>query len=284
MGDEAAMLAAERFERMAQGPDEGVDLALGALLIAAAEQYPELDADRYVRELDGLGETLKRRLRPDIGHTDAIRSLNRYMYEELGFHGAADDYYDPRNSFLNEVIDRRVGIPITLAIVYMRLGSHLGLRFAGVSFPGHFLVRCAVHEGTVVLDPFHKGMSLGIADLQKRLTAGQARELNRAEVAALLAPAHPREILARLLRNLRGIYSQYQQQAEALMATTRILALTPGNAMEWRERAGLHLSLECFRAALGDFQRYVALAPEADDVDAARGRIVELQQMCARLN
>jgi len=284
MADETTMLASERFERMAQGPDEGVDLALGALLIAAAEQYPELDADRYVRELDRLGKTLKRRLRPDIGHTDAIRSLNRYMFDELGFHGAADDYYDPRNSFLNEVIDRHVGIPITLAIVYMRLGAHLGLRIAGVSFPGHFLVRCAVHEGTVVLDPFHKGASLGIADLQKRLTANQGRELSRADVAALLAPASSREILARLLRNLRGIYLQYQQHAEALIATTRILALTPGNALEWRERAGLHLSLECFRAALGDFQRYVALAPEADDADAVRSRIVELQQVCARLN
>lgn len=278
------MLAAERFERMAQGPDEGIDLALGALLIAAAEQYPSLDADHYLRQLDQLGDTLRRRLRPDIGPTDAIRSLNRYMFDDLGFHGAVDDYYDPRNSFLNEVIDRHVGIPITLAIVYMRLGSHLGLRLAGVSFPGHFLVRCAVHEGTLVLDPFHKGASLGIADLQKRLTAGQGREPSRADVAAMLAPAHPREILARLLRNLRGIYMQYKQHAEALIATTRILALTPGNAGEWRERAGLHVSLECFRAALGDFQRYIALAPDAEDVEAVRGQIVELQQICARFN
>lgn len=278
------MAAAERFERMAQGPDEGIDLALGALLIAAAEQYAELDADRYLRRLDQLGEALRRRLRPDIGPTDAIRSLNRYLFEELGFRGAVDDYYDPRNSFLNEVIDRRVGIPITLAIVYMRLGSHLGLRLAGVSFPGHFLVRCTVHEGTVVLDPFHKGTSLGIPDLQKRLASGQGLEPSRADVAAMLAPAHPREILARLLRNLRGIYMQYKQHAEALTATTRILALIPDNAGEWRERAGLHLTLECFRAALGDFQRYIALAPDAEDADAVRSRIIELQQVCARLN
>lgn len=278
------MQAAEHFERLAQGPDDALDLALGALLIAAAEQYPQLDVDAYLRQLDAFGETLARRLRPDIGPTDAIRSLNRYLFEELGFHGATEDYYDPRNSFLNEVIDRREGIPITLAIVYMRLGRRLGLRLAGVSFPGHFLVRCAVHEGTVVLDPFHRGASLGIADLQKRLAAGPGGEPARADVAALLAPAHPREILARLLRNLRGIYLQYHQHAEALAATTRILALTPGNASEWRERAGLHLVLECFRAALGDFQRYLALAPDADDTDAVRVRIVELQQLCARLN
>lgn len=277
------MQAVDEFERMALGPDRDIDLVRGALLIAA-EQYPALDIDEYVRRLDGLGAGLRARLRPDIGPTDAIRSLNRYMFDELGFHGAVDDYYDPRNSFLNEVLDRRVGIPISLAIVYMRLGGHLGLRLAGVSFPGHFLVRCPVHEGTVVLDPYHRGISLGIPDLQKRLAGDPGKAPGPAEVAAMLAPANPREILARLLRNLRGIHVQYNQHAQALAATSRILALTPGNALEWRERAHLHLVLECFRAALGDFQRYASLAPEADDMDAIRTRMVELQQRCARLN
>lgn len=278
------MQAEDRFERMARGPDDGVDLVRGALLIAA-EQYPKLDIEAYVNRLDALGETLQRRLRPDIGRSDSIRSLNRYMFEELGFHGAAENYYDPRNSYLNEVLDRRVGIPLTLAIVYMRLGSHLGLPMVGVSFPGHFLVRCAVSEGTIVLDPYHKGTSLGIPELQARLPVRQDGQIvARAEIAALLAPAHPREILSRLLRNLRGIYRHYKQVPEALTATTRILALTPDNPGEWRERAGLHLTLECFRAALGDFQRYLALAPDADDADAIRSRMIELQQICARLN
>lgn len=273
----------DRFERMAHGPDDGIDLVRGALLIAA-EQYPGLDIQAHVDRLDALGETLRRRLRPDIGRSDSIRSLNRYMFEELGFHGATEDYYDPRNSYLNEVLDRRVGIPITLAIVYMRLGSHLGLPMLGVSFPGHFLVRCAVSEGTVVLDPYHKGTSLGIAELQSRLPERQDGRVERNEIAAMLSPAHPREILARLLRNLRGIHLHYKQLPEALMVTTRILALTPENPGEWRERAGLHLALECFRAALGDFQRCLALAPDAEDADAIRSRMIELQQICARLN
>jgi regulator of sirC expression with transglutaminase-like and TPR domain len=277
------MQAGDDFERMALGPDRDFDLVRGALLIAA-EQYPQLDIEECVGRLDRLGADLRARLREDIGPTDAIRSLNRYMFGELGFRGATDDYYDPRNSFLNEVLERRVGIPITLAIVYMHLGSHLGLRLAGVSFPGHFLVRCAVHEGTLVLDPYHKGISLGIPDLQERLAGGQSPGPSPAEVAAMLAPAHPREILARLLRNLRGIHLQYNQHAQALAATSRILALTPSNALEWRERARLHLALECFRAALTDLQRYVALAPDADDIDAVRTRMVELQQRCARLN
>jgi regulator of sirC expression with transglutaminase-like and TPR domain len=277
------MQAAERFERMAQGPDEALDLVRGALLVAA-EEYPDLDVEGCVDVLEGFARALRSRLRPDIGPTDSIRALNRYMFEELGFHGATEDYYDPRNSFLNDVLARRTGIPITLAIVYMSLGRGIGLRLEGVSFPGHFLVRCPVREGTAILDPYHKGISLGIADLQKRLAPNQGKPLERTEVAALLAPASTREILSRLLRNLRGIYLHYRQLPQALVATSRILALSPGNAPEWRERANLHLALECFRAALSDFQSYLALAPDADDAEAARARVVELQRTCSLLN
>jgi regulator of sirC expression with transglutaminase-like and TPR domain len=277
------MQAAEQFEQMARGPDETIDLVRGALLIAC-EEYPELDIEGCVGVLNGFAEALRKRLRPDIGPTDSIRALNRYMFEELGFHGATEDYYDPRNSFLNDVLARRTGIPITLAIVYMSLGRGIGLRLEGVSFPGHFLVRCPVHDGTAILDPYHKGASLGIPDLQKRLAPVQGKAPSRAEVAALLAPARAREILARLLRNLRGIYMHYRQLPQALSATSRILALSPDNAREWRERANLHLALECFRAALADFQSYLALAPEADDAEATRARVVELQRTCSMLN
>jgi regulator of sirC expression with transglutaminase-like and TPR domain len=112
----------------------------------------------------------------------------------------------------------------------------------------------------------------------------QGKAPSRAEVAALLAPARTREILSRLLRNLRGIYMHYRQLPQALSATSRILALSPDNAREWRERANLHLALECFRAALADFQSYLALAPEADDAEAVRARVVELQRTCSMLN
>jgi regulator of sirC expression with transglutaminase-like and TPR domain len=277
------MQAAEQFERMAQGPDDGIDLVRGALLIAA-EEYPGLDPDGCVEALEGLAGTLRRRLRPDIGPTDSIRALNRYMFDELGFHGATEDYYDPRNSFLNEVLARRIGIPITLAIVYMSLGRGIGLRLEGVSFPGHFLVRCPVRDGVVILDPYHKGISLGIPELHKRLHPIQGKAPTRAEVGALLAPAGAREILSRLLRNLRGIYMHYRQLQQALSATSRILALSPGNAGEWRERANLHLMLECFRAALTDFQSYLALAPDAEDADSTRAKVVELHRTCALLN
>ena len=278
------MEVGEEFQRLAREGDEAIDLAQGALLIAA-EEYPQLDIPAYRGKLDALGATLKHRLRPDIGPTETILALNRYLFEELNFHGASENYYDPRNSFLNDVLDRRVGIPITLSILYIVVGRHIGLDLDGVSFPGHFLVRCPVRDGTVVLDPFHKGVSLGIDDLQKRLTPLQGGVTpSRAEIAAMLVPASNREILARLLRNLRGIYQHFNQLPQALSATSRILVLTPANAAEWRERAGLHHRLECFRAALSDYQNYLALAPEAEDIDAIRARIVELQKTSSRLN
>lgn len=278
------MEVGEEFQRLAREGDEAMDLAHGALLIAA-EEYPQLDIPAYRSKLDALGATLGQRLRPDIGPTEAILALNRYLFDELGFHGASENYYDPRNSFLNDVLDRRVGIPITLSILYIVVGRRIGLDLDGVSFPGHFLVRCPVRDGTVVLDPFHKGISLGIDDLQKRLAPLQGGVVpSRTEVASMLAAASNREILARLLRNLRGIYLHFNQLPQALSATSRILALTPANATEWRERAGLHHRLECFRAALSDYQNYLALAPEAEDVDGIRARVVELQKTSSRLN
>jgi len=278
------LAASERFRRLVEGPEEAIGLARGALLIAA-EEHPELDVEARLRQLDDLGDALKRRLRPDIGTTDSILALNRYLFEELGFRGAGDSYYDPRNSFLDEVLDRRIGIPITLSIVYIEVGRRIGLAFEGVSFPGHFLVRCPVRDGTVVLDPYHKGASLGLDDLQRRLAAlkgGEAPE--RAAVAAMLAPAGTREILARVLRNLRGIYLHFKQLPQALAASSRILMLEPDEGTEWRDRGLLHLELECFRAALGDLQRYLALVPDAEDADAMRARVVELQHAAARLN
>ena len=278
------MQVGDEFQRLAREGDEAIDLAEGALLIAA-EEYPQLDISAYKSRLQALGATLRQRLRPDIGTTESILALNRYLFDELKFHGAAENYYDPRNSFLNDVLDRRVGIPITLSILYIIVGRRIGLELDGVSFPGHFLVRCPVRDGTVVLDPFHKGISLGIDDLQKRLAPLQGGVApSRTEVAAMLTAASNREILTRLLRNLRGIYLHFNQLQQALVATSRILTLTPGNAVEWRERAGLHHRLECFRAALGDYQNYLALAPEAEDVDAIRARIVDLQKTSSRLN
>jgi regulator of sirC expression with transglutaminase-like and TPR domain len=204
-----------RWSRIAAG-DSG--LAEGALLIAA-EEYPRLEVDRFLERLDEMGRTLARRLRPDIGTGEAVVALNRYLFQELGFRGNAADYYDPRNSFLNEVIDRRLGVPITLSVLYIEIGRRIGLPLEGVAFPGHFLVRCALRDGTVILDPYARGTSLKSAELRERLQrAGGAAAHVPAPLATALAPAMPREIFARMLRNLRAVYAQRGELIKALAA------------------------------------------------------------------
>lgn len=275
---------AERFSEIVSGPDEDINLAEAALLIAS-DDYRDLDVAAYLARLDAMAATLKRRLRPDISAADRIVALNRFLFVEQGFSGNAADYYDPRNSFLNKVLDRKRGIPITLGIVYMEIGRRIGLPVHGVAFPAHFLVKCQLHDGTVVLDPYAKGMSLSLDDLQERLKALQnGVEPPKSAVAVMLAAASNKEILVRLLRNLKGIYSQRKEWLKALAAADRIISAMPDLAEEYRDRGMIYLNLECFRAALFDLQAYLKMLPVAADADAVRQQVVELQTAAFRLN
>ena len=278
------MPVAERWERLTVGAPDEIRLAEGALLIAA-EEYRDLDVDAYLERLDEMGEALRRRLRSDISTTEALIALNHYIFDELGFAGNADDYYDARNSYLNEVIDRRLGIPITLAVLYIEIGRRIGLPLQGISFPAHFLVKCPMRDGTVVLDPYARGASLGLDDLQERLQ-GVARgvELEPSLVASLLAPATPQEILARMLRNLRAIHAKRGEDLKVLSAFNRILALQPDAAEDYRDRGELYARLECARAAVSDFREYLRLRPQASDSDRIATRIAELAPVASRLN
>lgn len=278
------MTPAERWNEIAAGPDEEIDLAEAALIIAAPE-YPDLDIPAYLERLAGMAATLKRRLRGDISPTESLIALNRYLFDELGFCANSGDYYDPRNSFLNEVIDRRLGIPITLALIHIEIGRRIGLPLHGVSFPGHFLVKCSLRDGAVVLDPYARGASLGVEDLQQRLRAlrgGAAPSTDM--VQHMLAAAGKKSLLARVLRNLKGIYRERSDTSRALAAADRIIGLEPGSAEEYRDRAGLYLELECFRAALADFRNYLMLKPGAEDAAVVQRRVTDLQQIAARLN
>jgi regulator of sirC expression with transglutaminase-like and TPR domain len=274
---------AQRWERLAARADE-TGLAEGALLIAA-EEYENLDVGDYLRRIDAMGTALRQRLREDISTSDALVALNRYVFEELGFSGNADDYYDPRNSYLNDVIDRKLGIPITLSVLYIEIGRRIGLPLQGVSFPSHFLVTCAMRGGTVVLDAFARGASLGVDDLQERLRPLAAgHEIDERLLRTLLTPAAPRDIFARMLRNLRAIHLKHSDHLKALSASSRILMLFPQAADEYSQRAELYVALECFRAALSDFKHYLSLQPNASDGEQVRSRIAELEAIVARLN
>ena len=277
-------VAGDRWKRIATSPPNEVSLAEGALLIAA-EEYRDLDVDGYLKRVEHMGTTLRRRLRSDISTTEALLALNRYVFEELGFSGNTDDYYDPRNSYLNDVIDRRLGIPITLAVLYIEIGRSIGLPLHGVSFPTHFLVKCVLRDGAIILDPYARGTSLGVDDLQQRLqTISKDIELDETVLQTMLSAAEPRDIFSRMLRNLRAIYMQKGDRLKALSASTRILTLVPAAADEYRERGQLYRELECFRASLDDFRTYLRLRPDAHDSDSVSRHIAELEPIAARLN
>jgi len=273
----------ERLQKVLSGPEEAIDLAEAALLIAT-HAYPDLDVAHHMTRIEVLAKTLESRIQPDSGPSQRILALNQYMFAELGFTANEKDYYDPRNSCLNDVLDRRVGIPITLSLLYMEIGARIGLPLEGVSFPGHFLVKCALPEGTVVLDPYAGGVSLGAADLQKRLRDVRGDEVSNAIVASMLSAAGKKEIVLRLLRNLKAIYLRSQQFDRALPIIHWIIATAPDHPPELRDRGMIYQELECSRAALADFERYLELSPGCDDRDEIRGRIVELQRQSARLN
>ncbi len=277
----------KQWSEIAGLPPEKISLAHAALLIAQ-DAYPDLDAAAYIARLDGMAQTLRHRLRADISVADKIKALNHYLYDELGFAGNNADYYDPRNSYLNDVIDRKLGIPISLSVLYIEIGRRLGLKLAGVSFPGHFLVKCTVREGAIILDPYAKGASLGIKDLQLKLAAlgvlKAGAEVAPESVMPMLASADHKEILARMLRNLKAIFLQKRDHARALGVVERIVLLAPDADEEIRDRGIIYQELECFRAALSDLQRYLELRPRAQDARVIAGRIVELKALSARLN
>ena len=283
-GYSAEARAAAEWQRIARLPDEDVSLAEGALWIAAGE-YPELAVAGYLDRLQEMADCLRARLRPDMPAAEKLFALNRYLFGELGFSGNSDNFYDPRNSYLNDVIERRLGIPITLAVVYIEVGRRIGIGLHGVSFPGHFLVKCSLRDGVVILDPYSHGVSLSVDELQQRLrAAGGVANIDEAMLAHLLSAASHKDILARMLRNLKGIYAKQGDWLRALSSSERLLALLPDAGEEYRDRGGIYLELECFRAALGDFNSYLKHCPGAADAGSMRSQIAELEAKVARLN
>ncbi len=219
--------ARERFAQLVSGPEEELDLAEAALLIAQ-EEHPELDVAGYLRRLDGLAAAVRARLPEAPEPADIIHSLNIQLFGEEGLAGNESEYYDPRNSFLNEVLDRKRGIPITLSVIYLEVGRRLGLPLAGVGFPGHFLVKYSGADGELVLDPFAGGVTLSREELAQKLRRmyGDANPF-LAQIPQLLAPASKKEILLRMLHNLKGIYLQQND------FTARYSRPGDGSARSW---------------------------------------------------
>ena len=279
----SAETMSERLRQIVSGPDEDISLAEAALLIAG-HGYPDLNVAAYLSRIEELAYNLRLRIAEDESIPDRISALNQFLFGDLGFGPNSEDYYDPRNSFLNEVLERRTGIPITLSVIYLELGRKIGLPLQGVSFPGHFLVKCAVPEGAVVLDPYSGGASLDLQDLQKRLRDVRGGEVSRAIVAEMLVSATNKEIIVRLLRNLKAIYLREHNLDKALPIMNWIIATMPDQTEELRDRGMIYQELECPRAALADFETYLTRSPSCEDADDIRRRIMELRREVARLN
>jgi regulator of sirC expression with transglutaminase-like and TPR domain len=267
-----------RLTALVSGSEEQLDLAEAALLIAQ-EEYPNLDIDYYLGRLDALAAAAGSSVRPHLSPAEQVARLNHFLFVEQRFRGNNDDYYDARNSYLNEVLDRRVGIPVTLSIVYAAVAQRLDLPVYGVSFPGHFLVKYAA-DPEIIIDPFF-GRIISTDECAERLASiyGATANLD----ARLLAPARPRDILSRMLSNLKQIYVEQQDLERALACVDRILLLAPDTPRELRDRGILYQRLECFAAALRDFERYLQLAPDDNAADTIRQTLPELQRQAASL-
>jgi regulator of sirC expression with transglutaminase-like and TPR domain len=286
--------AADPFVALLADEKDRYSLAEACLLIAA-DAYRDLDVNRYLGDIERMAARLRGRLPRGADAEEKVIALNQFLFDDLGFSGNADDYYDPRNSYLNEVLERRRGIPISLSILYMEVGRKIGLPLEGISFPGHFLVRLALRSSTLVLDPFSGGAPLAEDDLRKLLKrviaeSGRAGLRGAGDVAAelpldqFLEPAGHRQILARMLRNLKNIYREKNELQLLLQVINRMIVVSPEAHGELRDRGLVYQKLEAFRAALKDLNDYLERDPEAADADEVRARVVELTSVCARLN
>jgi regulator of sirC expression with transglutaminase-like and TPR domain len=269
-----------RFREMAARPERDVDLAEASLLIAVGE-YPDLDPGHYLARLDEMGMRL--RDRASAGDSSAlVAALNRLLFDEEGFHGNTDNYYDPRNSFLNDVLDRRTGIPISLCTVYMEVARRAGLELDGVGLPGHFVVSVKADTSPLLVDPFNRGTVLTLDDCQRRLDRIYSGRM-RLE-PGMLAPCTRKAILARMLRNLKGIYVKAGDYERALRAVEMLRSLDPDDPDELRDRGVLHAALDCYATAADDLESYLARVPRCAEAPQLAAKVAELRGRAARVN
>jgi regulator of sirC expression with transglutaminase-like and TPR domain len=269
-----------RFANLVGRPGELLELAEAALLVAAEEET-HVDVAHYLRVLDDLGRSAAARVAAAPGA--GVEAFNEFIFEEKEFRGNQNEYYDPRNSFLSEVLDRRVGIPITLSIVYMEVGRRAGLETHGVGMPGHFIVR-AREQGALessLVDPFG-GKVIDRDDCQVRLD--ELFDGNVALTEEHLRASSAREILTRLLTNLKAIYTRAHLYQKALAAIERILLVMPDDLSEHRDRGALLAQLDRLPEAIWATQMYLRLSPRADDVDQVKEQLHLMQRRMAQMN
>ena len=268
-------LARQLFYREINLPEAQINLGKAALYLAKEEE-PELDVEEYLNALDVMAEEIKERLPAESYPLRIIKSINNYLFDDLGFRGNTRDYYDPRNSFLDRVIERRTGIPITLALVYLEIAKRIEFPMVGIGMPGHFLIRPDFEEADIYVDAFNEGEILFPQDCAERLAQvyGQPVALR----PEFFEPVTPKQFLARMLTNLKAIYINRGEESKALGAIERILLLFPEAAIERRDRGVLYYQLGRWTEARQDLESYLLNIPNARDADLIRGLLAKISQ------
>lgn len=247
--------------------DELIDLAKAALYIAL-EEYPEMSPEEYLNAIDTMADEVKERLPEAQYPLRIIQAINRYLYDDLGFTGNQENYYDPRNSYLNEVLDRRLGIPITLSLVYLEIARRIDFPMVGIGMPGHFLIRPDFEEAGIYVDAFNRGNILFPEDCEARLSQMYNQPIKIQP--HFLAPVNKREFLRRMLGNLKAIYLNQGENLKAIAAIEHILLLFPDATIERRDRGILYYQLGSWSEARQDLEIYLASEPSADDASVIR--------------
>ncbi len=287
-GDVPQQGVRKAFEALIAGEDAAIDLAQAALLIAK-EEYPDLNIAYYMEKLDYLAQ----QVRGVLGLSDAgtshqppqeqvLEAMNRVLFDQEHFHGNTKDYYNPRNSFLNDVLERRTGIPISLSLLYIEVGRRVGVQIDGIGLPWQFVVRCNLSGDMIYIDPYEGGRLLSEQECRERVTRVLKGKISFDPL--WLEPVSHKQLLVRLLSNLKHIYFRRGDYVRALSTCDRILLLTPDSPIERRDRGAIHLQLKRYARAIRDLMTYVELAPHARDIGRVKRQIREIRQLIAQMN
>ncbi len=265
-----------RFSQLVGRREPAIRLAEASLLIAE-DAYPGLDIPGYLQKLDDLADAVRLDWREYAPLEDQVRALNRHLFAELGFRGNRDDYYDPRNSYLNEVLDRRLGLPITLSVLYMEVAARLGLTVSGIGLPGHFICAAERDGRSILLDPFNGGVVLTPQQCERIVqeTFGSSVPFAQAE----LVPIRKRQILTRMLNNLKKVYLTRDDPEAAWPVLEKIVCLNPESAVDRRDRGLVAYRLNNFAQARADLQFYLDHRPGAVDRGAIRSSLAAVESI-----
>jgi regulator of sirC expression with transglutaminase-like and TPR domain len=284
MQAETMTTAFEKLTTLLKLPDEQIPLVEAALLIAQHLQ-PDTEPAVYLKRLAAMGQELAASVPKNASVEQKIAALNHYLYEDMGYIGNELDYYSPWNSFLSAVIDSKAGIPITLSILHMELGKAIGLDFKGVSYPGHFLVMLPDPKQRRVFNPFNNGDAVSDDELHEFLATAQGVDFaSKVDLNNIVHPASHKDILARLLGNLKKIYFDEDEIELAIETINLSLLIHPDASHEYRDRGLLYQQLEAYRAALEDLSHYLDMDPQADDAKLVGQMVRELKDINDKLN